>query len=126
MKTGQTCLWSGVAWVLGVCLLLAGSHACAGGQNISGKKLLLKSKSGKEKIVLLSKDGLVNAGANGGSADPRCLPDGSGWGGAVALDGGTNTAVLSMGCGDSTAGWTTNGAGSRYKFKNSVFSLAPK
>jgi hypothetical protein len=79
---------------------------------ITGKKLLLKSQP---KMVLLSKDALVVPGANGSASDPRCVPDGgSGYGGSVTLDDGTNSVTLSMPC----ANWSTNGSGTLYKYKN--------
>jgi hypothetical protein len=112
-----------VAVAASATLLWVGS-ANAAGQGITGKKLLLKSKSGKEKLVLLSKDALLSAGANGSPADPRC-PPGSGWGAAVVLDDGVNTAVLNIPCAvDMLAEipnfrdvWITNRAGTAYKYK---------
>lgn len=104
----------GFRFVTGICLLaaLSASHANAADQAISGKKLLLKSSP---KMVLLSKDALVIAGANGSSSDPRCLGDGGGGlGGSITLDDGTNSATLPMPC----ANWTTNGSGTLYKFKD--------
>jgi hypothetical protein len=95
-------------------VILSGSAASAADQGVTGKKLLLKNNP---KMVLLSKDVLVAAGANGSSADPRCVPDGGGGlGGSVKLDDGVNTATLNMPC----ANWTTNSAGTQYKYKDTA------
>ena len=54
-------------------------------------------------------------GANGNSADPRCVVDGgSGSGVSVELDDGTNSVTLNMPC----ENWTTNGKGTLYKYKD--------
>ncbi len=95
-------------------VVASGGYAEAADQAVSGKKLLLKSNP---KMVLLSKDGLVAAGANGSSADPRCVPDGGGGlGGSVKLDDGTNSVTMSMPC----ANWSTNGGGTLYKYKDTA------
>ena len=99
--------------VIGAALFSA-AHANAADQAISGKKLLLKSNP---KMVLISKDLLVTAGANGSSADPRCVGDGGGGlGGSVKLDDGSNSVTLAMPC----ANWSTNGAGSLYSYKDTA------
>jgi hypothetical protein len=102
-----------ISAVLGAALL-CGNRAGAADQAVSGKKLLLK---GNPKMVLISKDLLVTAGANGSSADPRCVGDGGGGlGGSVELDDGTNSVTLAMPC----ANWSTNGAGSLYAYKDTA------
>lgn len=111
---------TGVAALVGAMAWLAPTQAQeivstavnAADQGVTGKKLLLKSNP---KMVLLSKDALVVPGANGSSADPRCAPDGSGLGGSVKLDDGTNSVTLSMPC----ANWNANGSDSLYKYKDS-------
>jgi hypothetical protein len=92
-------------------VVLLGSGAQAADHDVIGKKLLLKSSP---KMVLLSKDPAVAAGANGSSADPRCAPDGGGLGGSITLDDGTNNVTVSMPC----ANWITNGPGPLYKYKD--------
>ena len=102
-------------FVVGIGLLaavLVSSYAHAIDLGVTGKKLLLKSKP---KMVLLSKDALVVPGANGSSADPRCVVDGgSGSGASVKLEAGTTSVTLNMPC----ENWTTNGKGTLYKYKD--------
>jgi hypothetical protein len=95
-------------------LLVLATGANAADVGITAKKLLLKSTP---KLVLLSKDALVVPGANGSSSDPRCVADGgSGLGGSVKLSNGVDTVTLSMPC----ANWSTNGAGTLYKYKDTT------
>jgi hypothetical protein len=95
-------------------MLVWGGAAHASDQGITGKKLLLKSNP---KMVLLSNDALVVPGANGSASDPRCVADGgSGSGGSVKLDDGTNSVTLSMPC----ANWSANGAATLYKYKDAA------
>src|SRR5262245_19428596 len=80
-------------------------------RGISAKKLLIKSSP---KIIVLSKDALVVAGAPGSSGDPRCVAaGGSGSGALVRLSNGTSAASFNIPC-DS---WSVNNAGTQYKYK---------
>lgn len=92
-----------------VSLLLAPSFVHAADQGITGKKLLLKSTP---KLVLLSKDPSI--GITG--SDPVGDADSS-----ITFDDGTNSVTWSL----PASGWSANGSGSLFKYKNAAAPGGP-
>jgi len=102
-------------------LAMCGGSAFAVDQLIVGKKLLITnppSGTDKNKVVYLSKDTSI---AIPGSAaeDPRCVIDGgSGAGGVLVVSSATTgeSFSISLPC----AGWTVNGGGNLFKYKDTT------
>jgi len=101
-------------------LALCGGSAFAVDQLITGKKLLITNPGGvsgaNNKIVYLSKDPTI-ALPGAPAEDPRCVPDGgSGAGGVLTVSSAATgeSASIALPC----AGWTVNGAGTLYKYKD--------
>jgi hypothetical protein len=101
-------------------LVLFGGSAFAVDQLITAKKLLITNPGGvsgaNNKIVYLSKD--TDIALPGAPAeDPRCVPDGGSGAGGVLIVSSTasgESVNVSLPC----AGWTVNGAGTLYKYKD--------
>ena len=102
-------------------LALCGGSAHAVDQFISGKKLLIKNKIGdttKNKIVYISKDTTIALPA-GATEDPRCAPDGSGEARLTVSSVTTGeSASIDLGGVSRCGNWSINGAGNRYKYKD--------
>ena len=107
-------LGKGIA--LGAALALCTGGAFAADQTLTLKKLLLKNVPAGNKVVHLSKDPTITIDPSGGDGDPTCGGAGGGGGSItiVANDGGT--AQISLPC----ANWSTNGANTQYKYKDST------
>src|SRR5262245_5079971 len=109
------------AIVLVATVLLGASGTHAADQLILGKKLLIKNPPAGttvNKVVHLAKDATVTIGAAGAAGDPQCT--GAGGGGVssihIAASGGAGDVTIALPCG----GWTTNGANTLYKYKDST------
>lgn len=108
-------LGKGIA--LGAALVLCGGSAFAADQLLTGKKLLLKNVPAGNKVVHLSKDPAITIDPSGGDGDPTCGGAGGGGGSiTIAASGGAGSATIPLAC----ANWSTNGANSQYKYKDTT------
>jgi hypothetical protein len=102
---------------VGAALALSTGGAFAADQLVTGKKLLLKNLSSGNKVVHLSKDTTITTDPSGGDGDPTCGGAGGGGGSiTIAGSGGSGTATINLPC----ANWSTNGANSQYKYKDTT------
>jgi hypothetical protein len=109
----------GKAIGIGAALLFCAASGYAADQLLLGKKLLVKnppSGTTNNKAVHLAKDSTVVVLAAGSAGDPQCT--GAGGGGASSIrfkaSGGAGDVTIPLAC----TGWTTNGANSLYKYKD--------
>jgi hypothetical protein len=105
---------------IGAAVLFCATSGHAMAEELTGKKLLVKnppSGAANNKIVHLSKDASLDVLPAGSVGDPQCT--GAGGGGSSSLrvkaSGAAGDITIALPC----ANWSTNGANSQYKYKDS-------
>ena len=104
---------------IGAALLVCAASGFAADEVLTGKKLLVKnppSGAANNKVVHLAKDSTVDVLPAGSAGDPQCTGAGGGGTSSVRFkaSGGAGDITIPLPC----ANWTTNGANSLYKYKD--------